>query len=70
MSVTMPETAAMTKYTLDCPDELWEAWKETVPRRLNLNDGLLKVLAKATLEERGDEIDEKTRDQIEEILER
>lgn len=60
----------MTKYTLDCPDELWEAWKETVPRRLNLNDGLLKVLAKSTLEERGDQIDGKTKDQIEEILDR
>lgn len=66
----MAETASMTKYTLDCPDELWEAWKETVPRRLNLNDGLLKVLAKSTLEERGNQIDDKTRDQIEEILDR
>lgn len=66
----MPETAQMTKYTLDCPDELWEAWKETVPRRLNLNDGLLKLLAQSTLDKRGDQIDKKTRNQIEEILER
>lgn len=66
----MAETAGMTKYTLDCPDPVWEAWKETVPRRLNLNDGLLKVIARATLEERGDELEEDTRARIEEILER
>lgn len=66
----MSESAGMTKYTLDCPDEVWEAWKETVPRRLNLNDGLLKVIARATLDERGDELDEKTRERIQEILER
>lgn len=68
--VAMSQAQAMTKYTLDCPDELWEAWKETVPRRINLNDGLLKVLARETLEERGDDLDEDTRETIEEMLER
>ncbi len=66
----MSESAGMTKYTLDCPDGLWEAWKETVPRRMNLNDGLLKVIAEATLEERGDELDEDTRQEIKRILEK
>lgn len=60
----------MTKYTLDCPDGIWEEWKETVPRRISLNDGLQKLIAQATLEERSDELDEKTREQIDEILER
>lgn len=65
----MQRTADMTKYTLDCPDHLWDEWKETVPRRLNLNDGLLKLIARETLDERGDELDEETRDLIESILE-
>lgn len=60
----------MTKYTLDVPDALWDAWKETVPRRLNLNDGLKKVLAKETLEKRGDQLDEETREEIQRILEK
>lgn len=66
----MSQTSPMTKYTLDCPDEVWNAWKETVPRRLNLNDGLLKCIARQTLEERGDEIDDETRESIEDILEK
>ena len=59
----------MTKYTLDCPDELWAEWKETVPRSQNLNEGLNRVLARVVLDERGDELDEETREQIESILE-
>ena len=62
-------TAKMTKYTLDCPDDLWNEWKETVPRRLNLNQGLNKLLAREVLEERGDQLDERTRERIDEILE-
>lgn len=63
-------TRQMTKYTLDCPDDLWEEWKETVPRRMNLNDGLLKILARTTLEERGDDLDDETREVIRSILDR
>lgn len=66
----MGTASRMTKYTLDCPDDVWSAWKETVPRRLNLNDGLLKLIARQTLDERGDELDDATRQALEEILER
>lgn len=59
----------MTKYTLDCPDVLWNHWKETVPRRLNLNQGLNKLLAKTVLEEFGDELSAAERDRIEQIAE-
>lgn len=57
-----------TKYTVDVPETLWEEWKETVPRRLNLNEGLVKLLAEDTLEKRGDQLDEDTRAEIERIL--
>ncbi|WP_162989933.1 hypothetical protein [Natronorubrum halophilum] len=62
-------TSAMTKYTLDCPDELWAEWKETVPRSQNLNEGLNRVLARVVLDERRDDLDDATREQIEAILE-
>ena len=58
----------MTKYTLDCPPYLWTEWKETVPRRLNLNEGLNDVLARIVLEERGDQLDDETREKIKEHL--
>ena len=58
----------MTKYTLDCPPYLWDEWKETVPRRLNLNEGLNDVLARTVLEERGDELTNEQRERIEEHL--
>lgn len=59
-----------TLFNITCPDDLWDAWKETVPRRLNLNDGLLKLIAHATQEQRGDELDDATRQRINEILNR
>lgn len=59
----------MTKYTVDVPDEVWQAWKETVPRSMNLNDGLNRLIAEKTLNERGEELDERTRDRINQILE-
>lgn len=62
-------TSAMTKYTLDCPDELWAEWKETVPRSQNLNEGLNRVLAREVLEKRGDQLDDETREEFEAILE-
>lgn len=70
VGATMEQEQPMTKYTLDCPDALWESWKETVPRSMNLNDGLVQLLAERTLEERGDELDEETRATIEDILDR
>lgn len=60
----------MTKYTMECPDELWEDWKETVPRRINLNEGLLKLIAEETLEEREGQLGKETQSTIEEILEK
>jgi hypothetical protein len=66
----MADTANMTKYTLDCPDVLWDAWKETVPRRYNLNDGLVRVLAEQTLEQRGEELSPETRERIETLIEK
>lgn len=62
-------TTQMTKYTLDCPDELWAQWKETVPRSQNLNEGLNRLLAREVLEKRSGELNEREREQIEHILE-
>lgn len=59
----------MTKYTVDVPDTLWREWKETVPRSLNLNDGLVLELGRATLDQRGDELPDSTRQEIEGMVE-
>lgn len=34
----------MTKYTLEVDDELWEEWKDTVPRSKTLNDRIVKLI--------------------------
>lgn len=67
VSVTMAATDRMTKYTSDIPDTLWETWKETIPRSMNLNEGLVRDLADLTLEKRGDELDEDTKTEIRRI---
>lgn len=63
----MAATDSMTKYTSDIPDVLWGAWKETIPRSMNLNEGLVRDLAEITLEKRGDELDEDTKAEIRRI---
>lgn len=35
----------MTKYTVEVPDDLWNEWKDTVPRSQTLNDRIIELIA-------------------------
>ncbi|MFH1326724.1 MAG: hypothetical protein ABIH59_01190 [archaeon] len=32
------------KFLLEIPEEIWEKWKDTVPRSISLNKALIKLL--------------------------
>ena len=34
------------KFLLEIPEEIWEKWKNTVPRSLSLNKALIELLKK------------------------
>jgi len=34
------------KFLLEVPEEVWEKWKETVPRSISLNKALIELLKK------------------------
>ena len=34
------------KFLLEIPEEVWEKWKETVPRSISLNKALVELLKK------------------------
>jgi len=34
----------MTVYQIDVPDDLWDEWKETVPRSSTLNERLITLI--------------------------
>ena len=34
------------KFLLEIPEDIWEKWKETVPRAISLNKALIKLLEK------------------------
>lgn len=36
----------MKKFLLEIPEDVWEKWKETVPRSISLNKALIKLLEK------------------------
>jgi hypothetical protein len=38
----------MTVYQIDVPDDLWDDWKETVPRSKNLNDRVVELIEEDT----------------------
>ena len=33
-------------FLLEIPEEIWEAWKNTVPRSISLNEALILLLGK------------------------
>jgi len=33
-------------FLLEIPEEIWNKWKDTVPRSISLNEGLIKLLKK------------------------
>jgi hypothetical protein len=48
---TADEPASMVRYQFQCDDELWEDWKETVPRSKSL-EKRINELIEADLEGR------------------
>lgn len=42
----------VTSYTVESPDEIWDEWKDTVPRSKRLNDRLLQLIAADVLSQR------------------
>ena len=34
----------LKKFLLEIPEEIWEKWKDTVPRPISLNKALIKLL--------------------------
>lgn len=59
----------MVSFTMaDIPDALYREWKETVPRKYTLEEGMILLMAEATLEER-DSLDEEDEQEIREAME-
>jgi len=44
----MPQeiTPSTKKFLLEIPEQVWNKWKNTVPRTLSLNKALIKLLEK------------------------
>jgi len=40
------EEKKVKKFLLEIPKEIWEKWKNTVPRSISLNTALVKLLEK------------------------
>jgi hypothetical protein len=34
------------KFLLEIPEEIWERWKDTIPRSISLNKALIELLKK------------------------
>lgn len=39
-----PEAAVMTTYSFEIPDDVWDDWKDTVPRSKRLDDRLVELI--------------------------
>jgi len=37
---------SVKKFLLEIPEEVWEKWKDTVPRSISLNKALIELLKK------------------------
>ena len=42
----MKKEEKLKKFLLEIPEEIWENWKNTVPRSLSLNKALIELLKK------------------------
>ena len=38
--------AKTKKFLLDIPEEVWEKWKNNIPRSISLNEALIELLKK------------------------
>lgn len=42
----MPKEKKIKKFLLQVPEEIWEKWKDTIPRSISLNKAIIEVLNK------------------------
>ena len=42
----MVENQKVKKFLLEVPEEIWERWKNTVPRSISLNKALIELIKK------------------------
>lgn len=42
----MPKEEKLKKFLLEVPEEIWNKWKNKVPRSLSLNKALIELLKK------------------------
>ena len=42
----MKKSGKSKKFLLEIPTEVWEAWKNTIPRSISLNKALIELLGK------------------------
>lgn len=42
----MNKKGEVKKFLLEIPEEIWEKWKNTVPRSISLNKALIELLKK------------------------
>ena len=42
----MKKEEKVKKFLLEVPEEIWNKWKDTVPRSLSLNKALIELLEK------------------------
>lgn len=40
----MVKAKGVKKFLLEIPEEIWEKWKDTIPRSISLNEALIKLL--------------------------
>lgn len=42
----MASEQKLKKFLLEIPEEVWEKWKDTIPRSISLNKALIELLKK------------------------
>ncbi len=42
----MAKNSRVKKFLLEVPEEIWEKWKNTVPRSISLNKALIELIKK------------------------
>lgn len=42
----MGKEVKVKKFLLEIPEEIWEKWKDTIPRSISLNKALIELLKK------------------------
>jgi hypothetical protein len=40
------KSTKVKKFLLEIPEDIWEKWKETIPRSITLNKALIELLKK------------------------